>query len=125
MNKQHFLVFFSCLFFSSLQLFCDESYLDLSTDRSDLAHIVAEISSWDNNKNSVLWQLQKHIAEGNAIALEDSVVEALAYAEHIVEQQYTKLSAYTFDQINDALDRLLDAIENGELQSFDTKRLTI
>ena len=113
---QHCSFLFSLVLFLSTQsTFCDDAYLDLSKDRSSLAEIVAEISSWDDDTASALWHLNKYIAQGYTVALKDAVLETLAYAEFVVEEQCNKISPDQLDNINNALNVLARKIDNGDL----------
>ena len=94
-----------------------DSYIDVSKNSSALAEITAQISSWDPDKNSPICQLHKHITDGNSIALKDSVLEALAYAEDLLEKKRSTLSQNTLNNMDDALDMLAFEIESGNLNS--------
>ena len=93
----------------------DACYIDISNDHSKLAQIAAQISALDTDKNSPICQLNKHIAEGNTIALKDAVLETLAYAEEMVAKKSHTLSQNQLDSINEALNTLAYEIESGDL----------
>ena len=94
----------------------NSAYIDLSRGRSQLAAVAAKISSWDTDKNSPICQLNKHIMQGNYIALKDPVVEALAYAKGLLKKQpANKRSQNQIKQMDDALIQLTNEIENDDL----------
>lgn len=88
-------------------------YINLNDN--NLANVIAEIRLWDEDKNSLLWQLHKHVTDGNTIALKDAVLETLAHAENVVEKKSKQLSSDALYQINDALDQMADMIKCGKL----------
>ncbi len=115
MKRQHSsLFFFLALFLSAQSIFSDDLYLDLSSDHGNLVKIVTEISSLDMDVNSPLCQLNKYIADGNSIALKDTILEILAYAESVVEKKSNNISQDRLDTINDSLDTLARKINNGD-----------
>ena len=81
----------------------EDSFVDLSKNRSKLAEITATISSWDEDANSPLVQLNKYIRDGNSIALKETVLEVLAYAESVVAEQAHKRSPDQLDAIDNVL----------------------
>ena len=136
MKMQHFSLFFSLAIFLSAQLAqatrplmnksiaiadeiihnsCHDCYISLNKDRSKLAEIVTEISSWDEDKESPVWQLNKYIADGHVIALKESVLEVLAYSELVIERYGNKISQDQLNNVNDVLNTLVREIESGNL----------
>jgi len=97
--------------------FFDDSYLDLTRERSNLAEVVEDISFWDEDKDSPIWHLYKHITDGHSVALRDVVLETLAYAESIVQKKSKTLSQDQLEHINESLDALVRKINNGELNN--------
>jgi hypothetical protein len=93
----------------------DGLYIDLSKERSNLAEIVADISAWDENKNSLVCQLNTYINDGYSIAFKDAVLETLAYAESVVAKKSKQLSHDQLACMNDALNMLADIVNNGDL----------
>src|SRR5271166_6375948 len=93
----------------------DADYIYLTKNRSKLAEVVADISSWDEDKDSPLCQLRQYISEGHTIALKEAVLDTLAYAELVVLKNNRELLSDILNQINDALDQLADMIERGFL----------
>ena len=93
----------------------DADYIYLNKNRSKLSQVVADISSWDEDKNSPVCQLNKYIADGHSVALKEVVLETLAYAESVVEKYGNKISLEQQSQINEALNIIANEIENGDL----------
>ena len=66
-----------------------------------------------NNKNSLLWQLKKHIDDGHAIGLQGAVLEALEYATMLLQ---TKRGVEVDQQaVIDSVMGLIDQVINNEL----------
>ena len=97
----------------------DAAYIDISKDCTDLAEFVAEITAWDSDTNSLIWELKRYLEDGHTIASKDSIIETLMYAESVVEEHYGKMSEEQLHKINDALDRLALQIHN---EDFGTNR---
>ncbi len=95
-------------------------YIYLTKKRSKLAEVVADISSWDEDKDSSLCRLRQYIADGHSVALKEAVLETLAYAELVVLKKSKQLSSDILNQINDALDQLADMIERGFLDVLES-----
>jgi len=120
MKKQLCTTFLIFMLFASKQSLSspyalDDSLINITRNHSDLAEITAIISSWDKDANSPVGQLNKYILDGNPVARKDVVLEALGYAEWVVEEQEGKRSVEQLDKINDLLDILAEQIKRGDL----------
>ncbi len=94
-----------------------DAYFDLTGADHILADVVEKISSLDENRNSLLWQLHRYMSAGNTRAPKDVVLEALAYAEMVVVKKGSHLSPDIINQLEDGLDQLADMIEKGFLDN--------
>src|SRR5258706_6162713 len=63
----------------------DRKYVYLGRELSDIYDVMLQVSEFDENKNSAVWQLKKHIEDGYAIGLQEIVIEALAHAENVMQ----------------------------------------
>src|SRR6266478_9061032 len=90
MKMKYGSLFFSLLFVLSAQSeqdSLDNSYIDLCRDHSNLVDLIAEISLWDNDADSLVGQFKHYVAGGHSVALKDTVLEMLAHAESVVKGQ--------------------------------------
>ena len=55
----------------------DIKYIYLGKEHSDLYKVISRINQLDNNENSIVNELQKHIEEGFSVELQDLVIETL------------------------------------------------
>jgi len=80
-----------------------------------MADVVAEISKLDENKNSPLCQLHDHIERGFSIGRQDAIVEALVWAESLVNKNYRKLNNDTLEHIQATLRTVINAVADEQL----------
>ncbi len=92
-----------------------ESYIYCDKHRSKMAEVVEQISQFDKDRNSPLWQLHRHINDGFSIGRKDAIVEALMHAEKILNEVYRKLNSNQIEQLNTTLNSVVDAVTNGQL----------
>src|ERR1700733_4532164 len=85
---------------SSIYVYCDK-------DSSKMADVINEISKFDPDRNSPVWQLKKHIENGYSIGLQEAVLEALAYAEKLVSRV---LSPDQIAEVNTVLNAVTDQV---------------
>jgi hypothetical protein len=91
------------------------SYIYVGKDASNIAGIIEELIKLDDNKDSLLWGLHKHIKRGFAIGNYDAIVDALAHAEHLIAKKNDVIAQYQLVEIENALDELAYQIESGDL----------
>src|SRR4029078_11609652 len=70
----------------------DTIYIDLSEKRSNIKAIVSQLSNLDDQNDSPLHALNKHIKRGFSIAESDAVTEALGYATAVLKKNHAKLT---------------------------------
>jgi hypothetical protein len=95
----------------------DRKYVYLGRELSDLYDVMLQVSAFDEDKNSVVWQLKKHIEDGYSIGLHDIVMEALAHAANLLQ---TKNSVEA-QSISDALMSVMDQVFNEALTPIVTE----
>jgi len=88
------------------------TYVYCNKARSKMADIVAQIAHFDADKDSPVWQLKRHIEDGNSIGLKDAILHALAHAERIILR---KLSSEQVEQIHETLNSVIDQVTEGKL----------
>jgi hypothetical protein len=93
----------------------NKSYLYCDKNHSKMAELIAEISTFDKDQNSPVWQLHKHIQDGFCIGRQDAIVEALEHAEKTLAKNYQYLTNDKLAQIQTILNSVMDAINNGNL----------
>src|SRR5579872_5533170 len=64
----------------------NEHYVYLGKNYSDLYDVISRINELDSNQSSVTKDLQEHIEGGFSIGLQRSVIEALEYAERVLQK---------------------------------------
>ena len=89
-----------------------DTYIYCDSSRSTMIDIINEISEVDDNKNSAVWQLRRHIEEGFSIGLKDAVVETLEYAGKIAHRSFPASQAA---QMQNIINVILNQIDMGQL----------
>jgi len=87
-------------------------YVYLGKEFSDLYKVVSKIHSLEDNKDSIISHLQQHVDEGFSVGLYDSVVEALDYAEKVLQENYAKISPEEAYRLSRELERVTDQVMN-------------
>jgi hypothetical protein len=93
----------------------DMRYIDLSKERSNIAEIIAVLSYWDEQNDSLLQALNKYIQNGFSFAEYDAVIEALEYAAIVLQKNYAHLDSAYAQRIATNLDEIITNITNGLL----------
>ncbi len=93
------------------------SYVFLDKQLSNLAGVIGAISKLDDNENSMLHTLNKHITRGFHYAEHDAVLETLAYAEDILQKNYDQLEPVEAEQLAFALDTVISQVMGGTLNT--------
>src|SRR5438105_15864263 len=70
-----------------------EYYLYLGNELSNFIPIIEELAAFDDQRDSIIHAFKKHITEGFFVAEYDAVVEALEYAQDILERHTTRSSS--------------------------------
>ncbi len=91
------------------------SYLYIGKDASNIADIIEQLVQFDDNKDSLLWGLHKHIQRGFVVSNYNAIVDTLAYAERLIARRKDIIACDQLDKIENALDELAYHIENGGL----------
>src|SRR5438309_2328575 len=93
----------------------DAKYVYLGKEFSDLYDVVSRINKLEDNKESVIYNLQKHIEDGFSIGLYDSVVEALNYAAKVLEKNSSKINPEDIPNISRSLEVVINQVVNETL----------
>ena len=93
----------------------DTSFVYCGKERSKLTDILSQIKELDENNNSPLQELCKHIESGFFLAEYNEVIDTLAYAEIILQKNYAQLDFAQAQQINSDLDKIIRQVIDGEL----------
>ena len=86
----------------------DTSYVYLGRNQSNIADLVWQLCDLDEDINSPLHKLHEHISNGFTIAEHDAVIEALAYAESLIDHNHKKLPREQAEKIIDVLNVIMD-----------------
>src|SRR5437867_288766 len=69
-------------------------YMYLDRSASNLDAIVSVLSSIDDDGDSPLHQLKKHLEDGFIIGESDAILEVLEYAELLLQKNYKRLGEH-------------------------------
>lgn len=94
----------------------DTHYVYINKNFSNISAIVNQLCALDKDKDSLLHQLKKHIAQGFSIAEYDAVVEALEHAESVLEKNYDSLNKVRAEKIRSDLDEIIENVILDESQ---------
>jgi hypothetical protein len=93
----------------------DDSYVYLGSELSNIAHIIDRVSAWDDNKDSLLHALKNHIDNGFFLAPYDAVMQALAYAETVIEHNINESNAESQYKLIADFELLANQLTEGSL----------
>jgi len=91
------------------------SYVCFDEKLSKITRVISRISDLDDNKNSLLLQLNKHIANGFSWAEYDVVCEVLEYAADVLQSNRKKVSVKKIKEMTTELDKVTEQVFSGEL----------
>lgn len=90
-------------------------YVYLGKDFSNLCDVIAVISKLDDNEDSILYELNKHLEEGFSVGVYDFVIEALGYAENVLQKNYATMSSEEAQNLSQSLDEVVSQVVNDHL----------
>jgi len=96
----------------------EETYIYCDKNHSNLPALIAEIAQFDQDQNSPVWQLHRHIEEGFTIGRQDAIIDALMYAEEVVFKHRDLLHNTVLQNIQTTLTSVTDAV-TGDLLNVD------
>src|SRR5579871_2847035 len=102
----------------------DIAYLYLGRDRSNIADLVSQLCDLDENINSPLHTLHRHISNGFSIAKYDEIVNALEYAAAVLDRNNNRLHDINKKQLVAEFLVLIEQVQRGSL-SIDSALLEI
>jgi hypothetical protein len=91
------------------------SYVYLGKDRSNIIEVITNISTLDDQKNSPLTELQQHFKQDFLFAEYNAIFEVVAYAQAILQENYTKIDIQTAEKLASDLDTIIKTIISGAL----------
>lgn len=100
----------------------DLQYVYLGEEFSNLYNVVARINALEENEDSIIGELKKHIEDGFSIGLYEAVLKALEYAESTLEETASKLDPQESQEIADELAIVINQLVNDTL-TINTKKL--
>ncbi|HLW73240.1 MAG TPA: tail fiber domain-containing protein [Candidatus Babeliales bacterium] len=102
----------------------DRSYVYVGNEVSDIADVIAEISKFDDNKDSFLWGLRNHIEKGFVIGNYEAVVQALEQAELVLRNKVSLSDENKANDLSRSLNNIIEQVIeekltlNAELLAF-------
>ncbi len=93
----------------------DESYIYLGKESSAIAQLISDISSLDNDNSSPIHRLQKHITDGFTVGQYDAVIEALTYADQILNDNCKNMNGMDAQKIMHDFEKVALQVKGGLL----------
>ena len=98
------------------------NYVYLGKEFSDLYEVISRINALEENNDSVIGELKRHIEEGFSIGLREAVLQALEHAEIILEKNISQLDEQEVQEISNTLGVVINQLINDTL-TINTKKL--
>jgi hypothetical protein len=89
-----------------------EIYISLDKKMSDIPHVIREISDLDDDLNSPVNRLKKHIDDGFVVGLHDDIVSVLDYADSFLLHQQDSVKK---QELTAKLDHVIECVLSGSL----------
>lgn len=102
----------------------DRSYVYVGKDVSAIPQLIAEISKFDENKDSLVWSLADHIEKGFVIGNYEAVTQALVQAGLVLHKHAHELTGDKVFALYDSLNGVIQQVTanklslNAEMLSF-------
>ena len=93
----------------------DNTYVYLGNEISHIGSIISSINNLNDDKRSILHALQDHIEKGFLIGLYDEVLEALRYAEIILQNKSGILENNQREELWNQFNNIVQQITKGQL----------
>ena len=90
-------------------------YVYLGEEFSDLYNVISDINALDDDKDSVISELKKHIEDGFSIGLHEAVLQTLEYAEQTLEENSAKLDVNEAQEMAERLAIVINQVVNDSL----------
>src|SRR5260221_3725373 len=82
-------------------------YVYLGKNLSNLYEVVSAISEFDENDSSILHELKRHIEEDFSVGMYDFVIEALGYAETVLQANRLRMSTQEAQDLYRSLEEVV------------------
>src|SRR4030095_10590456 len=93
----------------------DNTYVYLGNEISHIGSIISSINNLNDDKRSILHALQDHIEEGFRIGLYEEVLEALRYAESVLQNKSGILENNQREELWNQFNNIVQQITKGQL----------
>jgi len=93
----------------------DGPYVYLGKELSGITRVVAQISDLDDNDNSLLHALNRHLSNGFSCAEYNIALETLEYAESVLQRNHKKIDVVQAEHIAKDLDIVINQVVDGIL----------
>ena len=93
----------------------DRSYIYVGKDVSAIPQLIAEISKFDEDKDSLVWALEDHIEKGFVIGNYEAVAQALAQAALLLHKHAHKLTGDKALALYDSLNGIMQQVAENKL----------
>ena len=109
------LLFLTMIAVTPVILHAEQEYLYCGRDRSKLADLIEQVSAFDEDRNSPVWQLRSHIISDFPVATTDSVLQVLEYVEEKLDYIYRNIDAQQAEEMYTHLSDVMRDIQDGVL----------
>jgi hypothetical protein len=93
----------------------DMRYVHLGKEFSQLYEVISRINELEDNTESLLYELKRHIDDGFSIGLHSAVLDTLEYALRTLEQIAEDLNPQDVQDIEQVLDVVINQVVNDAL----------
>ncbi|HSC24950.1 MAG TPA: hypothetical protein VLB80_01905 [Candidatus Babeliales bacterium] len=93
----------------------ENHYIYLGEDLSNIGAVISTISDLDQDPNSPVHELKKHLDEGFIIGHFNAVAESIEHAQLVLQKQYNSLDKQYADDMLDQLNIITKKLSNGSL----------
>lgn len=100
----------------------NQHYDYLGRELSDLYDVICRICALEDDPHSVIVELKNHIEDGFSIGLHKAVLQALEYAENVLEEHAHELNPEEAQEITEQLDTVIHQTVNQAL-NINTKNV--
>ena len=99
------------------------SYVYVGKEVSNITPLMTELSKLDDDQESLVHRLKKHIEKGFNIGNYDGVAQTLEYAEQLLGKKRNSLDEEQAIALTQALDKIIEQVINEQL-NLDAEKLS-